>query len=376
MRIGIDAKRIFHNATGLGNGNRTLIQMLIDHHPEHDYVLFTNGIKINPHIRGNSEVFKYTGAFKGLWRSRGIAKDLIKKQIDLFVGPSNEIPFTLKNIDMPSIVLMHDIIFKRYPNQYPLFDRVVYNFKSKYACKNASHIVAASETTKQDIIEYYNISPDRISVIYQSCDASYFQNLNRFQIQTVKDKYALPEKFILNVGSVIERKNLLNVCKAFLLIPEADRIPVVVIGKGKAYEKQVKDFIRINNLEQWFVFLTNVPNADLPPIYHLAECTIYPSYCEGFGIPVLESMVCGVPVITSNISSMPEVAGDAAVYFDPYDAKSIADAIMQVHNDPDLRNTMIEKGRRQVKKFTGTDLADQWNTVFRKVNSEQQRISA
>lgn len=128
-----------------------------------------------------------------------------------------------------------------------------------------------------------------------------------------------------------------------MLIPEADRIPVVVIGKGKAYEKQVKDFIRINNLEQWFVFLTNVPNADLPPIYHLAECTIYPSYCEGFGIPVLESMVCGVPVITSNISSMPEVAGDAAVYFDPYDAKSIADAIMQVHSDPDLRNTMIEK---------------------------------
>lgn len=376
MRIGIDAKRIFHNATGLGNGNRTLIQMLIDHHPEHDYVLFTTGIKINPHIRGNTEVYKYNGAFKGLWRSRGIAKDLLKKQIDFFIGPSNEIPFTLNNIDMPSIVLMHDIIFKRYPNQYPLFDRIVYDIKSGYACNNATHIVAASEATKQDIVEYYNISPDKISVIYQSCDASYFQSLNRYQKQTVKDKYALPEKFILNVGSVIERKNLLNVCKSYLHIPEADRITLVVIGKGKEYEKQVKDFIRINNLEQWFLFLPNVPNIDLPPIYHLAEFTIYPSYCEGFGIPVLESMVCGVPVITSNISSMPEVAGDAAIYIDPYDAKNIAAAIMRVHNNPDLRNKMIEKGNVQIKKFAGTDLSEQWNRVFRKVNSEQQRISA
>lgn len=376
MRIGIDAKRIFYNATGLGNGNRTLVQMLIDHNPDRNYVLFTTGVRINPHIRGNAEVYTYKGSFKGLWRSIGISRELVKKQIDIYLGISNEIPFAMNGQDIPSVVLIHDIIFKRYPRHYPLFDRIVYNIKSKYACKHATHIVAASEATKQDIIDYYQVDPDKITVIYQSCDASYFRQPSNFQFQAIKEKYPLPEKFILNVGSVIERKNLMAVCKAFLQIPEGDRIPVVVIGNGKQYKKQVMDFIGNNKLEPWFIFLSHVSNNDLPVIYRLAEMTIYPSYCEGFGIPVLESMVCGVPVITSNISSMPEVAGDAAVYMDPYDVQSIADAIVRLHTDTALRKTMAEKGKIQVRKFIGTDLAEQWDAVFRRSTLKQHRKSA
>lgn len=371
MRIGIDAKRIFNNATGLGNSNRTLVQMLINHNPEHEYVLYTAGRKIKPLIKGNCEVVDYNGIFKSVWRSRLIVQNLKKDRIDLFLGPTNEIPFGLQRAAISSVVLIHDLIFKRYPQQYPVTDRFFYNMKSKFACRNATHIVAASEATKQDIIRYYGIDAEKISVIYQSCDASYFQTPPAQTLQMVKEKYALPATYAINVGSVIERKNLMKVVEAYALLPEDERIPLMVIGSGNGYAQKVKEVISERQLDKWFIFLNGVPNEDLPALYHRALFSIYPSYCEGFGIPVLESMVREIPVITGNISSLTEVAGDAALLVDPFNANAIADAIRSMVADNELRKTLISKGKEQRKKFDNSGLSDQWSTVFQIAANKQ-----
>lgn len=352
MRIGFDAKRIFNNATGLGNYSRTLVKNLAQQFPEHQYFLFskksTSGLFDNG-LKNIQTIHPAKGSGGSWWRSFGITDDLSANSIDIYHGLSNEIPFQKTKTGAQFVVTIHDLIFKHFPHHYAFIDRSIYNIKSKYACKNADVVIAASEATKRDIIEFYDVDEKKIKVVYQSCDELFLNE--DIGGDDICIKYNLPSEYILYVGSLTERKNLLNVCKAYLQMQTEKRIPCVVIGNGGSYAAMLKKFVTQNKLEKSFIFLENISNLELVAFYKKALVFIYPSVYEGFGIPLLEAMACGCPVITSNISSLPEVGGNAAHYFQPYDVNDIAQKILEVTQSSIIRHEMIKKGFDQIKIF-------------------------
>ncbi|MCD6063932.1 MAG: glycosyl transferase, group 1 family protein [Flavipsychrobacter sp.] len=386
MNIAFDAKRAFQNTTGLGHYSRTLITSLAEGFPQHQYYLaapkltslYDHSALPNVHDLTPSGVAKF---FPSAWRSKTVVKDLKKLNIDLYHGLSAEVPVDIPQSGVRSVVTIHDLIFERYPHQYGKIDLEIYRRKSKFACNNADRIIAISEQTREDIIRYYAIRADKIDVCYQSCNEMYQQKVSDATRQQVRQKYNLPAKFFLSVGSVIERKNLLIVCKALQLLHKDGKadVPLVVIGSGGRYYAKVKAYIEEQQLEHLVIFLdenkaiANDPgyksSADFPAIYQQATALIYPSIFEGFGIPILEALWSGLPVITSNQSCMTETGGDAAVYVNPQSADEMADAMVRVSSEEVLRQSMIEKGFKHALQFTPGQCAEKVMEVYNKVMS-------
>ncbi|WP_276132552.1 glycosyltransferase family 4 protein [Polluticoccus soli] len=387
MNIAFDAKRAFQNTTGLGHYSRTLITWLAKGYPQHQYYLaapkltslYDHSALSNVHDLTPSGVSKF---FASAWRSKSVVKDLQKLGVDLYHGLSAEIPVGIRESGIRSVVTIHDLIFERYPHQYSKIDLQIYRSKSKYACHNTSRIIAISEQTKEDIIHYYAVKPDKVDVCYQSCNEIYQHKVSEEEKRRVRAKYSLPGKYFLSVGSVIERKNLLTICKAMHLLQRdgKENIPLVVIGKGGRYFAKVKEYIHEKQLGSLVIFLDEneaiandadyKSSADFPAIYQLATALIYPSLFEGFGIPILEALWSGLPVITSNQSCMPETGGDAAFYVNPLSAEDMAAAMLQVSTHEGLRRSMIEKGYVHAKKFTPEACAAQVMEVYKKVMAD------
>jgi len=344
MRIGYDAKRLFCNVTGLGNYSRTLVYNLQQYAPQNKYYLYTPQLKslavAENFLQNDLYNAHVSKAFvKPLWRSFGIVKQLRRGQLDIYHGLSNELPFGLSKTSMKSVVTIHDLIFKVYPETYPFFDRHMYDIKFKHSCLQANKIIAISESTKNDIVNYYNIEPDKIDVVYQSCLPHYYS-----EVSSQKITYELPETYLLYVGSIIPRKNLELLIKAYKILPTDFVIPVVVVGDGKQYKNKMKQLIHQFGLDQKFIWLDGVSTQELEALYKKAQLLVYPSLYEGFGLPVAEALLCKTPVITSSTSSLKEAGGSASVYINPKDAEELADAIQRVLTDNVLRKHMKEKG--------------------------------
>ena len=363
MNIGFDAKRAFHNTTGLGNYSRTLIRGLAEFYPMHDYFLFNPKASqkfTKPDFPCVHEVLPSSfldQLFPSLWRSNAVKKDLKKLRINLFHGLSHEIPFRIGETSIPSVVTIHDLIFERYPSQFNKIDVQIYRRKFRYACNNASCIIAISQQTKEDIVKMYGIDEKRIYVCYQSCDPVFAEPVNEDEKQLIRKKYRLPARFFLYVGSIIERKNLLNICRALNYLGDKLDIPLVVVGEGGRYKERVKSYLEVNNMTQRVIFLSEQGSIDkevrtLAAIYQLSQALVYPSYFEGFGIPVLEALWSKTPVITSHVSCLPETAGDAALYVDPSNYEGIADAMIQIVENQFLKEDMVRKGIEHAKNFS------------------------
>jgi glycosyltransferase involved in cell wall biosynthesis len=373
MNFGFDAKRAFHNHTGLGHYSRTLIRSLAQYYPQHQYYLYNpkpseefeiKGKNIHEVLPGN--LFHKT--LSSLWRSSLVTRELAKKNIDVYHGLSNEIPLDIHKTGTASVVTIHDLIFERYPEQYARIDAEIYKKKFSYACKHADRVIAISEQTKRDIMEFYKTPEEKIRVCYQSCDPSFGIPVTDRVKQQVREKYALPPEYFLYVGSVIERKNLLNICKALLLLRREIGIPLVVIGDGGKYKKQIQEYIAENGMEEEVIFLSEYPLAkvsssylraeDFPAIYQQATAMIYPSFFEGFGIPVLEALWSKLPVITSNVSCLPEAGGEGAYYVNPASAEEIATGMKRIYSDKDLAAALVEKGWQHAQHFTQKECAE------------------
>ncbi len=356
MKIGFDAKRLFNNATGLGNYSRTLVQNLNQNFPQNEYFLYAPTIqktKINEYFLNDSHFHKIQSShfFKSYWRSFSIKNNLQKNGIQLYHGLSHEIPFGIQKTKIKSIVTIHDLIFKRYPKTYSFFDRNIYNFKFQYSCENADKIIAVSENTKKDMIQYYDISPQKIKVIYQACHPIYYQEKKEESIQKNIQKLKLPQDFLLSVGSIVPRKNVLSIIQSYSFLPPDLKIPLVIVGQGEKYKKEIQQYIQKNKLDDLIIFLENVNNELLYALYHQAKIFIYPSLYEGFGIPVLESLLSRTPVITSNVSSLPEVGGKYSYYIDPQKPEEIARGIEKILTDNTYRERMIEEGYKYAQKY-------------------------
>ncbi len=348
MRIGFDAKRLFNNFTGLGNYSRNLLLNLAEYHSANDYYLYTPAVRQNTEtaaILANSGFkicFPPDGSIKSLWRSFGINKQLNRDKIEIYHGLSHEIPFGKSRAK--KVVTIHDLIFKVYPETYKLVDRLIYDTKFKYACKKADVVVAISECTKQDIIRYYGIPEEKIKVIYQSCHPLFYTQQTAEQLESVRNRLQLPPEFLLYVGSVIERKNLLLIAKALKELKGKTDIPLVVVGSGGAYLNKVKHFLQQEGLVNRVIWLTKLSdNTDLQALYQLAKIFIYPSIYEGFGIPLVEAMLSGTPVITSNVSCLPETVGSAGVLVSPHHPQELATRILEFLMNEDLRVESSQK---------------------------------
>ncbi|HEY6506174.1 MAG TPA: glycosyltransferase family 1 protein [Chitinophagaceae bacterium] len=382
MNIGFDAKRAYHNGTGLGHYSRTLIRSLAQYYSEHQYYLF------NPKrsdkftlASGNLHEILPTNfpstLFPSAWRSSWVKKDLQNLKIGLYHGLSHEIPVGIKKTGIKSVVTIHDLIHERYPEQYNPVDVKIYDRKFRYACAHADKVIAISQQTKRDIIDYYKIPEDKIVVCYQSCNPAFGNEVNHQEKERVKKLYGLPDRFFLYVGSIIERKNLLSICKAVFLLRNEIDVPLVVIGDGGKYKQQVKDFLKQNGLEKKIILLSETQSArssasfqsavDFPAIYQSAIAMIYPSFFEGFGIPVLEALWSRLPVITSNTSCLPEAGGEGAYYVNPGSAEEIVEAMKRIYFDKDLAATMIEKGWKHAQNFTQHRCAGSVMEVYKSV---------
>lgn len=361
MKIGFDAKRAYHNQTGLGNYSRTLMAGLLKFYPEHEYVGFnpksSDSKLFSAH--SNYKEFTPTGFFDSrlhsIWRSKWITKDIVDQGISLYHGLSNELPIGIENMKCKSVVTIHDLIFEHYPSQYNPTDVNIYRRKFKSAALRAQHIIAISEATKQDLINLYQIPASNISVCWQSIDPRFLVPHTEEERKSVCLKYNLPERFFLSVGSIIERKNLLTVCKAFAQL-EDKRYGLVVVGKGMEYKQVVTDFIKQYSLESRVFFLEDYAEAqdvfdDLPLLYSASTAMLYPSRMEGFGLPIVEAFASSTPVITSNVSSLAEVAGEAAITLHPDDVESMTNAMNQFVQHPEVRNEYILKGLDRLQRF-------------------------
>ena len=309
MKLGFDAKRIFYNHTGLGNYSRGIVENLHQFHKNCDIHLFT------PSLKSDSFQEKYTIHTASVkpswyWRTFKMTKDLENQNIEIYHGLTHELPKGIHKSSVKSVLTVHDLIFKIHPKQYKFIDRKIYDWKLKYACKAADVIVAISEHTKRDIIKYYNIPAEKIEVIYQTCDQRFKIQASQQAKEQVQINHQLPKQFLLSVGSIIERKNLLTLVQAMKTVD----IPLVVVGSGKAYKRKIETYIEENQLENKVIFLKNVSNEDLSILYQLAEIFIYPSLYEGFGIPVIEAIFSKTPVITTTLSALPEAGGAFSNY--------------------------------------------------------------
>lgn len=383
MNIGFDAKMAYHNGTGLGHFSRTLINSLSEYYPEHEYYLFNPKASSFFQLQAKNihEVLPHSfinKTFSSAWRNSGIKKDLKKNKIDLYHGLDHEIPNGIDKTGIKTVVTIHDVIYERYPEQFPAQDIKNFSKRFRYACAHADKVIAVSEQTKQDILDFYKTPQEKIIVCYQSCNPAFGKKASEAEKLRAKKLYRLPGKFFLYVGSVIERKNLLNICKAIFLLRNEIDIPLIVIGDGKKYKQQVKDYIKQNGLEKKIIFLSEnttelLPEVfqtavDFPAIYQSALAMIYPSFFEGFGIPVLEALLSRLPVITSDVSCLPETGGEGAYYVNPNSAEEIAEGMRRICSDEALRETMKEKGWQHAQKFTQQKCADSIMSVYKGLN--------
>ncbi len=358
LQIGFDAKRLFLNNSGLGNYARTLVNGLVASHTDLTCHLYTpdTGDRADCQIYLQGPPFHVHTPSRGmpgtLWRSVGIPKALERQGVPLYHGLSNELPIGLHKIGIRAVATIHDLIYRHYPGHYSRMDRVIYNGKTKYASEHADQVVAISECTKQDILEAYNVEEDRISVVYQSCDPVFYERVGEAEGRTIRTRNALPGEYMLYVGSVNERKNLLMLVKAMELLPESLRLPLVVVGHGGSYLRKVNRYLSSRKLAKFVYFRPGIASEYLPAIYQGATVFCYPSLYEGFGIPILEALASGTPVLTSNRSSMPEAGGPGSHYIDPENIEDIADGLRQILENSGKREQMIFDGREHARTFS------------------------
>ena len=376
MRVAIDGKRYYLNSSGLGRYSRSLIDQLISLGDEEDLDLFLyrpkGEVKFEPKSQPHLTEVKADYLFPGhignaIWRFTKLPSLINNSRYDLFHGPSHVLPGKLK---CPSVVTMLDLIFIRYPKYFKAWDRNYYRISFKRSAQLADHIISISEATKADLINFFGIKEEKISVIYTSFDAV-FSKLQQQKLDEIKIKFKLPGDYILYVGNIEPRKNILKLAQAFNSLQESSYIDkdvhLLIVGQMGWYYKEIIDGIDSLSSRDKIKLVGPVYGEDLAGFYQLASVMAYPSMFEGFGYPVLEAMRLGTPVLTSNISSMPEAAGNAAHYVNPESLDEIKDGLCKLLNDKTYRENLALKGTRHAEGFNTMRMTQETLEVYRKL---------
>ena len=391
--IGFDAKRAVANGTGLGSYSRTLINDLArypltlrlyapDEGRDDLRTQIQDRANVTLHIPHSTFHIPHSSFLlppssflgKSLWRSHGIVSDLRRDGIQLYHGLSGELPIGIRKSGIPSVVTIHDLIFLRHPEYYHWIDTKIYAWKFRQTISEATHIIAISECTRRDILHYApELDPARISVIYQSCAPKFTPDISPSTFHIPHSTFHIPpsSKYILSVGTIEARKNILLAVKALETSQLPDDLHIVIIGRHTPYTDTVARYARDHGLEARVHILHHVSDAELPAYYAAAEAFVYPSRYEGFGIPIIEAISCGLPVVACTGSCLEEAGGPDTLYVSPDDPQAMAAAIAQVLKGAPGRDQRILRSREYIRRFQGNDVAGQvYRLYLRLLNKE------
>lgn len=370
--IGFDAKRIVRNGTGLGGYGRTLVNDLIRRNDGNMELLLyapdmgrdhlRQQIIQDPHARFVYPKGNPCRLSRDLWRVKGIVSQLKADGVQLFHGLTGELPLGIKKSGIKTVVTIHDLIFMRHPEYYNWLDVKIYEWKFRQTLKEADRIIAISECTKRDIIELGGISGDNIDVIYQSCNPRFLAS----QPSTLNaHPSSLPPRYMLCVGTIEERKNLMLALRSLAHLPED--IHLVAVGKQTKYAALVEAEAEKLGLKSRLHMLSGVSDADLHAIYSLAEVFVYPSRYEGFGIPIIEAIFSGLPVVACTGSCLEEAGGPDCLYVHPDDVEGFAQCVSRMLAGSPERDSRIQLSQNYVQRFRGADVAGQVMEVYNRL---------
>jgi len=373
MLIGIDASRsVAQERTGTENYSLNLISHLLALWGEHRYRLYFNRPpSYDLHAACDLRVMP----FPRLWTHLRLSWEMARRPPDLLFVPAHVLPIVHPR---RGVVTVHDLGYLYYPEAHRLLDRLYLDLSTRYNARAATHLVADSSATKRDLIERYGTDPDKITVVYPGYDDATFQPVrDKEAIETVKVRYDIAGDYVLFVGTLQPRKNLIRLIRAFSnLQSPISNLQLVIAGKkGWLYEEIFRQVEELG-LEGRVVFTGYIAADDLPALLSGARLFAFPSLYEGFGLPVLEALACGTPVVCSNVSSLPEVAGDAAVLVDPLDVEGLAAALERILGDEELRAELIERGFEQARRFSWEKCARETLNVLESICHELHELGS
>ncbi len=377
MKIGIEGQRLFReNKHGMDFVALELIRNLQKIDKENDYVIFVNPDKDKCLSKTNNfKIVELSGGLYPTWEQIALPKAAREESCDILHCTSNTAPVNTK---IPLIVTLHDIIYlesiailKKAGSWYQKFGNMYRRFVVPRVIKKCNRIITVSNFEKNRIRNFFGWpeSDPKLVAIYNGVSEHFKRINNKEEINKVKKKYNLPDRFFFHLGNTDPKKNTKGVLQAYSwFIKKADKIiPLVMLDFDKQDLMRLLSEIGDKDLIKHIKLTGYVPNKDLPSIYSQCDIFLYPSLRESFGIPMLEAMRCGAPVITSNTSSMPEVAGKAAIIIDPFKPEQITDAMFDIINDSDLRNELVKKGYQHSKKFSWRSMAENVLKLYEEV---------
>ncbi len=374
MRIGVDTRLIHYQPAGISRYTWHLLQALAELDNDDEFIVFQHRKHRSPLIQQAN--FRRATLFAPVHHRLEqplLAAELVRFRLDL-LHSTDFIPPLYTTIR--SVITVHDLAFLHYPHFLTTESAAYYGQIDKAVVK-AAHIIVPSEYTRQDLIAQLGAPADKVTVIHEAANPIFRPLPYAETLRAVQERYGLSDRFILCVGTIEPRKNISGLLKAFAHLRNkytpGDVMLAIAGGKGWLYEETL-ELVKSLNLEAHVRFLGRVPDEDLHQLYVAARCHIHPAHYEGFGLPPLEAMACGTPTIVSNVSSLPEVVGDAALLVNPLDIEEIAVAMQRLLTDDDLHVELSEKGLQRAHTFSWARAARRTLDVYRKV-AEPRRAS-
>lgn len=376
MVIGFDASRAFvTERTGTENYSYYLLRALVTIDRENQYYVYTG--KVSRELRVGQDEWPSNFRFveiplKKLWTQIGLAYRTWIDRLDLLFVPAHTLP-VFKKPGLKTIVTIHDLGYEYLPSYHQFPQKYYLNWSTVYASGHSAKLIAVSKATKNDLISKLKCNPHKIEVIYEGVEAGKYQRkYEALRVKYVLEKYAINGNYLLSVGTIQPRKNYKRLIEAFTKI--SNSMELVIVGKKGWMWEEIIETPKKYGLQKKVKFLEYILDDDLIILYQNARCLVQPSLFEGFGLPILEAMASGCPVVTSNRSSLPEVVGDAGILVDPYNIDSIIDGIHKIISDQNLRDVLIAKGKNRVKEFAWEKAASRTLALFIKVKSESTGV--
>lgn len=372
ITLAFDGKRAVQNYTGIGNYSRLALESLLPLMPDARLELYVPKIKANPRLKtllANPRVGLRTPdtmvgrMLPHLWRSKGLTDQLRRDRPALYHGLSNELPLGIERSGVPSVVTIHDLIFERHPEFYHAPDVAICRRKFRHAAEVADLIIAISKRTADDLQELYGVPEEKIRVVYQGCSRLFFKTPSA---ETIAENRRLYGRYIIGVGTIEARKNQLLTLRSLPLLP-AD-VNLVLVGRQTAYARRILAEARRLGVEKRLTMLSGVPMTNIPALFAAAELAAYPSFYEGFGIPMLEALAAGVPLVAATGSCLEEAGGPGALYVDPTNVEAFAEAANRLLSSPRRREEMVDRGRQYIARFApenfGRGLVNVYNELL------------